>query len=43
VLTGCHANKFSLHFIIADRLYCDSNVLLMALVVFEVARAWVPA
>jgi hypothetical protein len=40
VLTGCRPGKFSLHIIIAD-VYCDSAVLTMPLLAFEIARTFV--
>jgi hypothetical protein len=40
VLTGCRENKLSFH-ILVKRVYCDSTVLTMALVVFEIARLFV--
>jgi len=37
VLSGCREKKFSLH-LVMDKIYCESAVLTMALVVFEIAR-----
>ena len=37
VLSGCRADKFSLH-IVMDSIYCESSVLSMPLVVFEIVR-----
>lgn len=37
VLSGCRADKFSLH-IVMKEVYCESPVLSMALIVFEIAR-----
>lgn len=37
VVSGCRDDKFSVH-IVMDRVYCDSAVLSMPLVVFEIAR-----
>jgi hypothetical protein len=37
VVTGCRASKFSLH-VVMKRIFCDSAVLAMPLVVFEIAR-----
>ena len=37
VVSGCRSNKFSLH-IVMKEVYCESPVLSMALVVFEIAR-----
>jgi hypothetical protein len=37
VVTGCRANKFSLH-VVMSRVFCDSQVLTMPLLVFEIAR-----
>lgn len=39
VVSGCRADKFSLH-IVMNRIYCDSQVVSMPLVVFEIARAF---
>jgi hypothetical protein len=40
VLTGCRANKFSLH-VIMKWVFCDSAVQAMPVVVFEIAREFV--
>ena len=40
VLTGCRPSKFSLH-ILMKYIYCDSSVLSMPLVVYEIARSFV--
>jgi len=37
VVSGCRKKKFSLH-LVMDKIYCESAVLSMALVVFEIAR-----
>ena len=40
--TGCRASKFSVH-AVSSTLYCDSSVLTMPLVVFEIARTFTNA
>lgn len=41
-VTGCRPSKFSLH-VVSRHIYCDSPVVSMVLIVFEIARTFVEA